>query len=116
MDEFIAGYGPLPANLALSQTLDAHRTAALLDRTGPPFAGIPNIGSMSWGPAAAQLQYEPPAASAEHVRNASCCSFPRTASLAKVTKHCTCALYSGGINADFFRWAETKRRATEFPT
>lgn len=35
MDEFIAGYGPLPADLALSQTLDADRTASLLDRIGP---------------------------------------------------------------------------------
>lgn len=105
MDEFIAGYGPLPADLALSQTLDADRTAALLDRIGPailvthsasgpdgwlvadrrpalvkaiaaiepmgpPFADIPNIGPMLWGPAAAPLRYEPPAASAEDVRNA----------------------------------------------
>lgn len=105
MDEFIAGYGPLPANLALSQTLDADRTAALLDRIGPailvthsasgpdgwlvadrrpalvkaiaaiepmgpPFADIPNIGPMLWGPAAAPLRYEPPVASAEDVRNA----------------------------------------------
>ncbi|WP_237680788.1 alpha/beta hydrolase [[Erwinia] mediterraneensis] len=35
MDEFIAGYGPLPADLAFSQTLDADRMAALLDRIGP---------------------------------------------------------------------------------
>jgi pimeloyl-ACP methyl ester carboxylesterase len=35
MDEFIAGYGPLPADLALSQTLDADRMAELLDRIGP---------------------------------------------------------------------------------
>jgi pimeloyl-ACP methyl ester carboxylesterase len=35
MDEFIAGYGPLPADLAASQTMDADRTAALLDRIGP---------------------------------------------------------------------------------
>ncbi|SEK82046.1 Alpha/beta hydrolase family protein [Roseateles sp. YR242] len=35
MDEFIAGYGPLPEDLALSQTLDADRGAALLDRIGP---------------------------------------------------------------------------------
>lgn len=34
MDEFIAGYGPLPADLALSQTLDAERMATLLDRIG----------------------------------------------------------------------------------
>lgn len=105
MDEFIAGYGPLPADLALSQTLDADRTAALLDRIGPailvthsasgpdgwlvadrrpelvkaivaiepmgpPFADIPNIGSMRWGPAAAPLRFEPPVADAEAVRNA----------------------------------------------
>lgn len=94
MDEFIAGYGPLPADLALSQAMDADRMAALLDRIGPailvthsasgpdgwltadrrpelvkmivavepmgpPFAEIPNIGTMSWGPAAAPLKFEP---------------------------------------------------------
>ena len=35
MDEFIAGYGPLPADLELSETLDADRMATLLDRIGP---------------------------------------------------------------------------------
>lgn len=35
MDEFIAGYGPLPADLEASQTMDADRTATLLDRIGP---------------------------------------------------------------------------------
>lgn len=35
MDEFIAGYGPLPADLELSETLDADRMSALLDRIGP---------------------------------------------------------------------------------
>jgi pimeloyl-ACP methyl ester carboxylesterase len=35
MDEFIAGYGPLPADLEFSQTLDADRMATLLDRIGP---------------------------------------------------------------------------------
>ncbi|MGJ9420751.1 alpha/beta hydrolase [Massilia sp. CMS3.1] len=105
MDEFIAGYGPLPADLELSQTLDADRMAALLDRIGPailithsasgpdgwlvadrrpalvkaiaaiepmgpPFADIPNIGPMRWGPAAAPLRFEPPVANAEAVRNA----------------------------------------------
>ncbi|WP_137175965.1 alpha/beta hydrolase [Massilia sp. HP4] len=105
MDEFIAGYGPLPADLELSQTLDADRMAALLDRIGPailvthsasgpdgwlvadrrpalvkaiaaiepmgpPFADIPNIGPMRWGPTAAPLRFEPPVADAETVRNA----------------------------------------------
>lgn len=105
MDEFIAGYGPLPADLALSQTLDADRMAALLDRIGPailvthsasgpdgwlvadrrpalvkaiaaiepmgpPFADIPNIGPMRWGPTAAPLRFEPPVADAQAVRNA----------------------------------------------
>lgn len=105
MDEFIAGYGPLPADLALSQTLDADRLAALLDRIGPailvthsasgpdgwlvadrrpalvkaiaaiepmgpPFADIPNIGPMRWGPTAAPLRFEPPVADAEAVRHA----------------------------------------------
>lgn len=105
MDAFIAGYGPLPADLALSQTLDAERTAALLDRIGPavlithsasgpdgwlvadrrpekvkaiaaiepmgpPFANIPNIGLLSWGPSAAPLRFEPPLADAAAVRNA----------------------------------------------
>lgn len=35
MDEFIAGYGPLPADLALSQDMEADRIAKLLDRIGP---------------------------------------------------------------------------------
>lgn len=35
MDEFIAGYGPLPADLAASQTMDADRMAVLLQRIGP---------------------------------------------------------------------------------
>jgi 3-hydroxyisobutyrate dehydrogenase-like beta-hydroxyacid dehydrogenase/pimeloyl-ACP methyl ester carboxylesterase len=33
-DAFIAGYGPMPADLAASQTLDADRLAQLLDRIG----------------------------------------------------------------------------------
>jgi len=35
MDAFIAGYGPLPADLALSQDIEADRLARLLDRIGP---------------------------------------------------------------------------------
>ncbi len=35
MDQFIAGYGPLPADLAASQEMDADRLARLLDRIGP---------------------------------------------------------------------------------
>lgn len=35
MDEFIAGYGPLPADLAFSEDIDADRLARLLDRIGP---------------------------------------------------------------------------------
>lgn len=35
MDEFIAGYGPLPADLALSQDMEADRLTRLLDRIGP---------------------------------------------------------------------------------
>lgn len=35
MDQFIAGYGPLPADLAASETMDADRLARLLDRIGP---------------------------------------------------------------------------------
>ena len=34
-DAFIAPYGPMPADLALSQDLDADRLARLLDRIGP---------------------------------------------------------------------------------
>jgi 3-hydroxyisobutyrate dehydrogenase-like beta-hydroxyacid dehydrogenase/pimeloyl-ACP methyl ester carboxylesterase len=33
-DAFIAGYGPMPADLAASQTMDADRLAQLLDRIG----------------------------------------------------------------------------------
>lgn len=35
MDEFIAGYGPLPADLAFSQAMEADAIARLLDRVGP---------------------------------------------------------------------------------
>ena len=35
MDQFIAGYGPLPADLAVSEDMDADRLARLLDRIGP---------------------------------------------------------------------------------
>ncbi len=105
MDEFIAGYGPLPADLAASQTMDADRTAVLLDRIGPavlvthsasgpdgwliadrrphllraiaaiepmgpPFATIPNIGPMSWGPSAAPLRFEPPVTDPDALRTA----------------------------------------------
>ena len=35
MDQFIAGYGPLPADLAASEEMDADRLARLLDRIGP---------------------------------------------------------------------------------
>lgn len=105
MDEFIAGYGPLPADLEASQTMDADRVAALLDRIGPtvlithsasgpdgwlvadrrpdlvkaiaaiepmgpPFATIPNIGTMTWGLAAAPLRFEPPVRSPEEVEHA----------------------------------------------
>lgn len=34
-DAFIAAYGPMPADLAMSQSLDATRLASLLDRIGP---------------------------------------------------------------------------------
>lgn len=105
MDEFIAGYGPLPEDLELSQTMDADRVASLLDRIGPailfthsasgpdgwliadrrphllkaiasiepmgpPFAVIPNIGPLKWGPTAAPLQFDPPAGSPEEIRDA----------------------------------------------
>ena len=35
MDQFIAGYGPLPADLAASEEMDADRLARLLDWIGP---------------------------------------------------------------------------------
>ena len=35
MDAFIAGYGPLPADLAFSEDMEADRLAKLLDRIGP---------------------------------------------------------------------------------
>lgn len=105
MDEFIAGYGPLPADLALSEDMEADRIAKLLDRVGPaillthsasgpvgwlvadrrpglvkaivaiepmgpPFADIPNIGSLTWGLTAVPLSWEPRAASPEELRTA----------------------------------------------
>lgn len=105
MDAFIAGYGPLPADLEASQTMDADRNAALLDRIGPaillthsasgpngwlvadrrpqlvraiapiepmgpPFATIPNIGEMRWGPAATPLRFEPPVSDPAMLRQA----------------------------------------------
>jgi len=94
MDAFIAGYGPLPADLAFSEDMEADRIGKLLDRIGPsillthsasgpvgwlvadrrpglvkaivaiepmgpPFADIPNIGSLTWGLAAVPLNWEP---------------------------------------------------------
>ena len=35
MDEFIAGYGPLPADLAFSEDMEADRLGKLFDRIGP---------------------------------------------------------------------------------
>ena len=105
MDDFIAGYGPLPADLEASQDMDADRLARLLDRIGPaillthsasgpsgwltadrrpgqviaivavepmgpPFADIPNIGSLNWGLTAAPLTFDPPRTSCEEVQNA----------------------------------------------
>ncbi len=35
MDEFIAGYGPLPADLAYCEDIESDRLAKLLDRIGP---------------------------------------------------------------------------------
>lgn len=34
-DKFLAGYGPMPADLAVSEDMDADRLARLLDRIGP---------------------------------------------------------------------------------
>lgn len=105
MDAFIAGYGPLPADLAFSEAMEADRIARLLDTIGPvilithsasgpvgwlvadqrpglvkaivavepmgpPFASIPNIGTLTWGLAAVPLRYDPPAATPEVVREA----------------------------------------------
>ena len=105
MDDFIAGYGPLPADLALSEDVEADRLARLLDRIGPavllthsasgpvgwlvadrrpgqvkaivaiepmgpPFADIPNIGSLDWGLTAAPLGFAPPVSTPKEVRDA----------------------------------------------
>lgn len=104
-DEFIAGYGPLPADLAMSQDMEAARLADLLDRIGPallithsasgpvgwlvadrrpgmvkgivaiepmgpPWADIPNIGSLTWGVAAHPLAWEPRPVSPDELRSA----------------------------------------------
>lgn len=113
MDEFIAGYGPLPADLEASETMDADRTASLLDRIGPailithsasgpdgwliadrrptliktivaiepmgpPFADIPEIGLLKWGPAAAPLRFEPPVSDPSSLQGASRGAFQNT--------------------------------------
>ena len=105
MDEFIAGYGPLPADLALSEEMDADRLARLLDRIGPaillthsasgpcgwltadrrpglvtaivsvepmgpPFADIPDIGTLRWGLTATPLSFDPPRTTPEAVHDA----------------------------------------------
>ncbi|EZP50009.1 alpha/beta fold hydrolase [Sphingomonas sp. RIT328] len=105
MDAFVAGYGPLPADLAVSQDVDADRLARLLDRVGPavllthsasgpvgwtvadrrpdlvvgivaiepigpPFARIPNIGSLEWGLAAVPMNYDPPVSTKTRMREA----------------------------------------------
>lgn len=104
-DEFIAGYGPLPADLAMSQDMEAARLGELLDRIGPallvthsasgpvgwlvadrrpgmvagivaiepmgpPYADIPNIGSLTWGLTAHPLAWEPLPASPGALRAA----------------------------------------------
>lgn len=104
-DEFLAGYGPLPDDLAMSQDMEATRLADLLDRIGPallithsasgpvgwlvadrrpgmvkgivaiepmgpPYADIPNIGSLTWGLAAYPLAWEPQPASPDELRSA----------------------------------------------
>lgn len=104
-DSFIAAYGPMPADLAASQILDADRLASLLDRIGksiivthsasgpdgwliadrrpnlvagivavepmgPVFGDTPGIGSLDWGLTAAPITFDPPLASAAHVRAA----------------------------------------------
>lgn len=105
MDEFIAGYGPLPADLAFSQDMEADRLSRLLERIGPaillthsasgpvgwlvadrrpglvkaivavepmgpPFADIPNIGSLEWGLTAVPLNWAPPVVSPDELRDA----------------------------------------------
>lgn len=105
MDAFIAGYGPLPADLAVSQDIEADRLARLVDRIGPaillthsasgpvgwlvadrrpglvagivaiepmgpPFADIPNIGSLAWGLTAVPLGYEPAVSAPDQIRDA----------------------------------------------
>ena len=105
LDAFIAPFGPLPADLAESQRMDADRLADLLDRIGPAvivthsasgsagwlvtdrrpdlvvaivtvepmgpaFATIPNIGTLSWGLAAAPLTFDPPLDTPEQVQAA----------------------------------------------
>lgn len=105
MDSFIAGYGPMPEDLANSEEMDADRTARLLDiigpailithsasgpsgwliadrrpglvkaivsvePMGPPFADIPNIGSLAWGLAACPLTFNPPLDTPEAVHAA----------------------------------------------
>lgn len=105
MDEFIAGYGPLPQDLALSEDIEATALARLLDRIGPaillthsasgpvgwlvadrrpglvkaivavepmgpPFADIPNIGSLAWGLTAVPLTWEPVVTTPDQLRAA----------------------------------------------
>lgn len=104
-DAFVAGYGPLPADLAASEDLEADRLAKLLDRIGPailvthsasgpvgwlvadrrpglvkaivaiepmgpPFADIPNIGTLAWGLTASPLRYEPAVGTPDDIRHA----------------------------------------------
>lgn len=104
-DAFIAAYGPMPADLAASQTLDADRLGQLLDRIGkaivvthsasgpdgwlladrrpgsvaaivavepmgPVFGETPGIGALDWGLTAAPISFDPPHATAEHLRTA----------------------------------------------
>jgi len=105
VDNFIAGYDPLPADLAASQDIDADCLARLIDRIGPsilfthsasapsgwltadrrpgqviaivavepmgpPFADIPNLGSLTWGLAAAPLTFAIPGLAPDDVRSA----------------------------------------------
>ncbi len=70
MDQFIAGYGPLPADLAASEDMDADRLARLLDRIGSAILLTHSAsGPSGWlAPTAGQGWSAPSSASSQWAR------------------------------------------------
>ena len=116
MDQFIAGYGPLPADLAASEDMDADRLARLLDRTGPVILLTHSAsGPSRWLAADRRSTVLRPAASdaqgsarraarlpapAEPARFADCVVTGDTSAFAAASPAIVAALKAGGVCAE----------------